>query len=145
MTDRRTVPSWLRTGFYWFVAAEFFVGFATKFWSGETMFGPAYSEKFADWGFDPNMRFVVGAIELICAILLVIPRRQARFLGAAGLVLVLTGAVTTHMIDDGPVYQEVSAPLHLVLMLGIAAVNWPADMRELFRWRRPAVSDAAAG
>ncbi|WP_210745089.1 hypothetical protein [Nocardia flavorosea] len=53
--------------------------------------------------------------------------------------------MTTHIIDDGPVYQEISAPLHLVIMLGIAAANWPADVRELVRWRRPAVSDAAAG
>ncbi|NKY35320.1 DoxX family protein [Nocardia speluncae] len=139
MSEHRTVPNWLRTGFYWLLAAEFFMGFATKFWPGETFFGPAYSEKFADWGFDPNMRYVVGAIELVCAILLVLPRREARFLGAAGLVLVLTGAVTTHVIDDGPVYQEVSAPLHLAIMLCVAAVNWPADVRDLVRWR-PATS-----
>lgn len=40
------------------------------------------------------MRFVVGALELIAAVLLVIPRRQSRFLGVAMLVLVLSGAVT---------------------------------------------------
>ncbi|WP_212761873.1 DoxX family protein [Nocardia uniformis] len=135
MITRRAVPPWVRTGFYWFLAFEFFVGFATKFWAGETFFGPAYSEKFADWGFDPNMRYLVGAIELVCAILLVIPRRQSRFLGAAGLVLLLTGAVTTHVIDDAPIYEEVSAPLHLVIMLCVVAANWPADVRELFRWR----------
>ncbi|NEW42202.1 DoxX family protein [Nocardia cyriacigeorgica] len=135
MLKRRTVPTWLRTGFYWFLAFEFFVGFATKFWPGETFFGPPYSEKFADWGFDPNMRYLVGAMELVCAILLLIPRRQSRFLGAAGLVLLLAGAVTTHVIDDAPVYEEVSAPLHLVIMLCVATVNWPAAPQELIRWR----------
>ncbi|MGY0500715.1 DoxX family protein [Nocardia sp. FBN12] len=129
------VPAWLRTGFYWFLAFEFFVGFVTKFWPGETFFGPAYAEKFADWGFDPNMRYVVGAIELVCAILLVVPRRQTRFLGAATLVLLLTGAVTTHVIDDAPVYEEVSAPLHLVIMLCVAVANWPTDVRQLLWWR----------
>ncbi|MFQ6329218.1 DoxX family protein [Nocardia sp. CWNU-33] len=116
---------------YWFLAFEFVIGFATKFWPGPTFFGPAYSEKFAEWGFDPKMRFVVGGLELIAAVLLVVPRKETRFLGAAMLVLVLTGAVTTHLIDDGAIYEEVSAPLHLVIMLVVALVNWPADWRDV--------------
>ncbi|MFC4374827.1 DoxX family protein [Nocardia halotolerans] len=137
------IPDWLRTGFYWFLALEFFVGFLTKFWPGATFFGPSYAEKFADWGFDPNMRYVVGVIELVCAILLIIPRRQTRFLGAGALVLLLTGAVTTHVIDDAPVYEEVSAPLHLMIMACVAIANWPAEVRELLRWG-PAPTERAA-
>ncbi|MFE3446692.1 DoxX family protein [Nocardia sp. NPDC059180] len=134
----RTPPAWLRTGIYWFFGFTFTMGAITKFYSGETFFGPAYSEKFAEWGFDPNMRFVAGAIELVCAILLVVPRKQTRFLGASMLVLLLTGAVTTHIIDEAPVGEEVSAPLHLVAMMIIALVNWPADWRELLPGRAPA-------
>ncbi|MFI7665057.1 DoxX family protein [Nocardia sp. NPDC049526] len=121
----------VRTGLYWFLGFEFFVGFATKFWPGSTFFGPAYSDKFAEWGFHPNMRFVVGGLELIAAVLLVLPRRESRFLGAAMLVLVLTGAVTTHLIDDAPFWQGTSAPIHLVIMIVVALANWPADWRDV--------------
>ncbi|MEV6426840.1 DoxX family protein [Nocardia sp. NPDC051463] len=72
-------------------------------------------------------------LELIAAVLLVIPRRQTRFLGAAMLVLVLTGAVTTHIIDDAPIYEEVSAPLHLTLMFVVALVTGPLTGE---RWPR---------
>ncbi|MFD0360971.1 DoxX family protein [Nocardia sp. GCM10030253] len=138
--SRRSTSAWLHTAIYWFLGFEFFVGFATKFWPGPTFFGPAYSEKFAEWGLDPNMRFVVGALELIAAVLLVIPRRQTRFVGAAMLVLVLTGAVTTHIIDDGAIYEEVSAPLHLAIMFVVALVNWPADWRAVVPLRNRMMS-----
>ena len=132
------VPPWLRTAFYWFLAAEFFVGFATKFWPGPTFFGPAYSVKFVDWGFPSWVRFVAGSIELICAILLVVPRRRFRFIGAAALVFLLTAAVTAHLIDDAPLYEEVSAPLHLVITFMVALANWPADWKDLIRPPRDA-------
>ncbi|MEV6426841.1 hypothetical protein [Nocardia sp. NPDC051463] len=56
--SRHPSSALLRSAAYWFLGFEFFVGFATKFWPGPTLFGPAYSEKFAGWGFDPNMRYV---------------------------------------------------------------------------------------
>lgn len=130
------IPPWLRTAFYWVLATAFFVGFATKFWPGPTFFGPAYSVKFVDWGFPAWFRFVAGSIELICATLLVIPRRRFRFLGAVGLVFLLTAAVTTHLIDDAPLYEEVSAPVHLVITTMVALANWPADWKDLIRPRR---------
>ncbi|MEV2268818.1 hypothetical protein [Nonomuraea africana] len=66
-------------------------------------------------------------------------RAPRRFMGAAGLVLVLTGAVTTHLIDDAPLYEEVSAPVHLVIMAALSLANWPADWRDLLRVRADAV------
>jgi hypothetical protein len=53
--------------------------------------------RLVDWGYPSWMRFVVGALEGLSAILLVIPSRRTRFLGATTLVFVLTGAVTTHI------------------------------------------------
>ncbi|WP_433597716.1 DoxX family protein [Nocardia sp. CA-135953] len=117
------------TGLYWFLGFEFFVGFATEFWPGVYVFGPAYSEKFAKWGFHQSMRFVVGGLELLAAVLLVLPRRESRFLGAA--MLVLTGAVTTHLIDDSPFWQGTSAPIHLVIMMVVALANWQAGWRDV--------------
>ncbi|MFI6166888.1 DoxX family protein [Nocardia sp. NPDC051052] len=133
----------LITGVYWFLGFEFFVGFVTKFWPGPTFFGPAYAEKFVDWGYHPNMRFVVGALELTAAVLLVIPRRESRFLGAALLVLVLTGAVTTHLVDDAPFWQGTSAPIHWVIMMIVALANWPADWRDVVPpWSRRGAAPA---
>ncbi|MFF1615443.1 DoxX family protein [Amycolatopsis sp. NPDC058278] len=129
----RVWPQRLRTAFYWFLAAEFALGAVTKFWPGPTFTGPAYSVKFADWGYPSWFRFVVGAIELVCAVLLVVPGRRPRFLAAATLVLLLTAAVTTHIVNHDELYQSVAAPTHLVIMAAIGLANWPADWRDLLR------------
>ncbi|WP_433709873.1 DoxX family protein [Nocardia sp. CA-084685] len=69
------------------------------------VFGSDYSEKFVEWGFPPKTRFVVDGLELIAAVLLVLPRRESNVSGTAMLGLVPTGAVTTHLIDDAPFWQ----------------------------------------
>ncbi|MFK4089333.1 DoxX family protein [Kribbella sp. NPDC020789] len=120
--------SWI---LYGYLAVSFTIGFATKFWPGPTFFGPAYSEKFVDWGWPSWMRFVVGALELVFGLAMLVPRRRVRFIGATGLVFVLIGAVTTHLLDTAPVYEELSAPIHLTIMIGVALANWPPDWRDL--------------
>ncbi|MFJ5073035.1 DoxX family protein [Streptomyces sp. NPDC088553] len=123
----------LMTGLYWFLALEFTLGAVTKFWPGDTVFSSAYSTKFADWGYPPWMRFAVGALEGVAAFLLVIPDRRTRFLGATTLMFVLTGAVTTHIVNDDPAIESWAAPTHLFIMGVLALANWPADWRDLLR------------
>ncbi|BCL12502.1 DoxX family protein [Micromonospora sagamiensis] len=123
----------LMTGLYWFLALEFALGAVTKYWTGDTIFSSAYSTKFVEWGYPSRMRFVVGALEGVAAILLVIPRRRTRFLGAATLMFVLTGAVTTHIVNHDPAVESWAAPAHLVIMGILALANWPADWRDLLR------------
>ncbi|MFI6595236.1 DoxX family protein [Nonomuraea sp. NPDC050536] len=118
----------LLTGFYWLLAVEFIIGAVTKYWPGPTFFGPAYSVKFVEWGYPSWFRFVIGAVEFICAILLVIPRREYRFLGAAILIVVLTGATLTHLINQNPWWESTSAPTHLAIMLVIAWTSRPPDL-----------------
>lgn len=127
------MPKRLTTVLYWFLALEFAVGAVTKYWSGDTIFGPAYSVKFADWGYPSWMRFVVGALEGIAAVLLVIPDKRTRFLAATTLILVLTGAVTTHIVNHDSAMQSWAAPTYLVAMGIVALVNWPTDWRDLLR------------
>ena len=124
-------PRQLMTSLYVLLALEFTVGAITKFLPGETLFGPPYSEKFVEWGYPSWMRFVVGALELVSAILLVIPRRRTRFLGATTLVFVLTGAVTTHIVNHDGWGESIAAPTHLVIAGVLALANWPADWRDL--------------
>jgi hypothetical protein len=121
------------TGLYWFLAFEFALGAITKCWPGGTFVGPPYSTKFVDWGYPSWMRFVVGALEGLSAILLVIPSRRTRFLGATTLVFVLTGAVTTHIINHHGLTESWAAPTHLVITGALALANWPADWRDLLR------------
>ncbi|MFB4289491.1 DoxX family protein [Nonomuraea sp. ATR24] len=123
------MPKHLKTALYWFIALQFALGAVTKYWPGDTIFGPAYSVKFADWGYPSWMRFVVGALEGVAAVLLVIPGRRTRFLGATVLMFVLTGAVTTHIVNHDPAVESWAAPTHLVIMGVIALVNWPAHWR----------------
>jgi hypothetical protein len=48
-------------------------------------------------------------------------------------VFVLTGAVTTHIVNHDELYQAIMAPTHLVIMGILALANWPSDCRDLFR------------
>lgn len=128
------------TGVYWFVASQFALGAITKYWPGETFFGPPYAVQFVEWGYPSWMRFVIGALEGLSAVLLVIPSRRARFLGATTLAFVLTGAVTTHIISPDGLSESWAAPTYLVIAGALALANWPADWRDLLRAvTRPAV------
>jgi hypothetical protein len=129
----RIRPRHLVTALYWFLACEFAVGAVTKFMPGETFFGPPYSVKFVEWGYPSWMRFVVGGLELFSAALLLIPSRRARFLGATTLVFVLTGAVTTHIVNHDPWAESFAAPAHLVVTGALALATWPADWRDVLR------------
>lgn len=53
-------------------------------------------ENFARWGYPGWFMYVVGAIGLVCAVLVLIPK--TRSLGAAGLVSAMIGAAGTHVI-----------------------------------------------
>ena len=113
-----------------FLALEFTVGAVTKYWPGETFFGPAYSVKFTEWGYPSWFRFVVGTVEIIGATLLVVPRGWTRFLGSCVLVTLLIGAVTTHLVNQDLLYQSVSAPVHLVIMAAVAWAHRPHLVRD---------------
>ncbi|MFD5411564.1 DoxX family protein [Streptomyces nojiriensis] len=121
----------LLTGLCWFLAFEFVLGAVTKFWPGDTIFSSAYSVKFVEWGYPSWMRFVVGVLEGAAAVLLAIPGRRTRFLGATTLMFVLTGAVTTHIVNHDPAVESWAAPTHLLIMGILALANWPADWRDL--------------
>jgi uncharacterized membrane protein YphA (DoxX/SURF4 family) len=125
----------LLTGLYWFLALEFAVGAATKFYPGATFFGPPYSVKFVDWGYPSWFRFIVGAGELLAAVLLVIPERRFRFMGAATLVVILVGAVITHIANQDPLAESISAPVHLAITAALAWTSRPANWRELWTQR----------
>ncbi len=125
------IHAWRRRlliGLCWFIALEFFVFAPFKFYPGGVLGWPSYPEKFVAWGYPAWFSFVVGGGELLAAFMLVLPRR--RFLGAAVLVIILVGAIATHVINHDSFADSVSAPVHLVLAGVVALAFWPADWRE---------------
>src|SRR5260221_14615722 len=87
----------LSTGLCWFIAVEFFFFAPFKFSPVGVLGYPSYFEKFVNWGYPAWFSVVIGACELVAAVLLTLPRR--RFLGGVMLVAILTGAGATRIGD----------------------------------------------
>ena len=137
-TERHSSQWRLITGLCWFIAVQLFVFGPLKF-SPVGFFGyPSYPEKFVAWGYPSWFSFVVGACEIFAGVMLILPRR--RFLGAAVMLFVLTGAIATHIINRDSLRDSIAAPTMLVLSAIVALATWPAHWRELFAFgRREAV------
>lgn len=138
---RAKSPAWRRrlfTGLLVWMVFSFTVGALTKYYWGETFFGPSYEVKFEDWGYPSWFRFLVGTGELVGAALLI--GRRRRFPGALLLAVITAGATVTHLANPDPIGQEISAPLHLVLSLIVAWVARPTggSDRRVLRRRTPA-------
>ncbi|HEU5369767.1 MAG TPA: DoxX family protein [Ktedonobacterales bacterium] len=123
MWQRRLV-----TGLAWFVAVAYLFLAPFKFSPVGILGWPSYYVKFVQWGYPAWVSPVVGGVEIFAAVLLLLPRR--RFLGAGMLVLLMTGAVTTHLVDHDMLADNFSSPVMLVLVSIVALANWPADWRE---------------
>jgi uncharacterized membrane protein YphA (DoxX/SURF4 family) len=130
----------LLNGLCWFMALEFVVGGATKFVPDSTPVVPDYAEKFVAWGYPSWFRFLVGAAEIVAAGLLV--NRRTRFLAGGMLVVILVGAVVTHVANQDPVGQAIAAPTHLLLA---AIVAWSYRDQLLSFLRQPAPAQHAPG
>jgi len=83
--------------------------------SGKLMSRPQWIELFRNWGFPDKFYLVIGALELVGAIGLVIPRIAGY--AAAGLILIMIGAALTNLINgDG---LQVLRPLIFMAFLGL--------------------------
>jgi uncharacterized membrane protein YphA (DoxX/SURF4 family) len=131
--ERRRRRRWV-SGLSWFVAVELFLFAPMKFYPGGAFGYPSYYEKFENWGYAGWFSYVIGAGELLSAVMLVLPRR--RFLGAALMVFILIGAITTHIINRDTLADSIAAPIHLVLVGIVALATWPADWKDLLRLGR---------
>ena len=142
LKQTRIFPHRLSTGLCWFIAVECFFLAPFKFSPVGVLGWPSYFVKFVHWGYPAWFSPVIGACELFGALMLTLPRR--RFLGAVILVAILTGAVTTHIVDHDMLADNFSSPIMLVLAVIAALTHWPADWREPLRFGPlKASSDAA--
>lgn len=72
---------------------------------------------FARWGYPGFMIYLIGTFEVLGAIGLLIPRLAS--LAALGLIVIMLGAVYTH-ISHGE-YSMAPVPLVVLLLLGVVA------------------------
>jgi putative oxidoreductase len=80
--------------------------------------GRPYDQQFVAWGYPAWARLVVGAAEVMGALGLLLPR--TRFLAAAGLTVLMLGAIATHLRAGEVAY----APIPLALGALTAGVAW---------------------
>lgn len=91
-TRFRTIAAWTLSVL---LAALFLMSGYGKLTNGQTTGGLSFDEQFVAWGLPAWFRFPVGLAEVAGAIGVLVPR--LRFYAAAGLTLVMGGAVLTHL------------------------------------------------
>ena len=75
---------------------------------------PSWVSRFNAWGFPDNFYIVIGVIELLCGVLLFVPKLAG--FGAVVLIIVMVGATITHLIHGE---TQVVTTLILMTLLGI--------------------------
>lgn len=101
--------------------------------SGSSKLGGAeqHVKGFAHWGHPDWFRLVIGTIEVVAAILLLIPRFA--FFGASALIVVMTGAIYTHLgraTGEGGMAAVAAVLLALLILVTFARRPGAARSRE---------------
>ena len=87
---------------------------------------PGVIQMFRDFGYPDRFYMVIGVVELLGAILLLIPAVAAY--GASALAAVMLGAAATHLVNDEP--RRVGLTLVLfALLLIVGYIRRPAFLR----------------
>lgn len=132
MTAESGKPKWKVIGLWVLcalLAATFLMAGGTKL-AGQQM----HIDSFARWGYPQWFRLVVGAVELVGAGLLLIPRTAVY--GAAALAVMMCGAVYTHLANaEAP---GVVAPL--VLLALVALVGYARRPERLMKTQSEAAT-----
>jgi len=83
--------------------------------SGKLLSRPQWIEMFRNWGFPDKFYLVVGALEVLGAVGLLIPRLVGY--AAAGLFALMIGAAATHLINGEGL--QVLRPITLMIFLAL--------------------------
>lgn len=109
---RKTIALWVLSGL---LAAVYLLAGGSKLAGAEQ-----HVQGFARWGWPDWLRLAIGAVEVISAVLLLVPR--VAFLGASALVVVMAGAIYTHLFRATGEAGMAVVPL---VLLGLnALVAW---------------------
>lgn len=105
----KTVGLWVLSGL---LAALFLMAGGSKLAGAEE-----HVQGFARYGWPDWMRLVVGAVEVVSAVLLLIPR--AAFFGGGALIVVMAGATYTHLFRAT---GEGGQAIFTIILLGLLAL-----------------------
>ena len=85
----------------------------------EKFVNPIWARRFQAWGYPDHFYQLIGALEVLGALSLLVPRLAGY--GAAGLMVIMVGAGATHLVHGEK--QWVSPAVFLVLLSIIAVVR----------------------
>ncbi len=94
--------------------------------SGKLMSDPEIVENFKRWDMPNNSHYIIGALEILGAIGLLIPRLAG--LAAVGLILLMVGALFTH-ITHGEIFEVMPMLALLVIILAGVVVYFRNPMK----------------
>jgi uncharacterized membrane protein YphA (DoxX/SURF4 family) len=83
--------------------------------TGKLSNNPVVIQMFEGWGYPEGFHFLIGIIELILAVLLLIPKTLR--ISIIGISMILIGAAITHLIND-PIL-ELIRPSIFAILLGV--------------------------
>ena len=81
---------------------------------GAAKLGGEWIGRFEQWGYRPNFSIFIGCLELAGALTLVIPATSAW--AALGLILIMFGALETHLVEAN--WFAAAAPASMIGLLG---------------------------
>ena len=93
------------------------------------LFDPGWVGRFASWGYSETFLYLIAVLEIAGAIGILIPRLAPY--AAAGLIVIMFGAMYTHLTHDQGVWWNVA----YVVVLGTVG---------LYRWQHRTISQATA-
>lgn len=82
---------------------------------------PMWSNQFAVWGYSDLFMYVVASIEMIIALLIFI--KQTRIPALIALIVLLCGAIYTHVANQDP-YESVTAIFLIGLSIATIGFQW---------------------
>lgn len=108
------------------ILSLFFAGGA----AGKLVGSQEMVEAFHAWGYPEWFMYMVGAVEILGAMLLLFPRKNMlgapfRFWGALGLAVIMVGAVGTHIVHAE--YLSALLPVGLMALLAGMATSAKPD------------------
>ncbi|MGD9629634.1 MAG: DoxX family protein [Pyrinomonadaceae bacterium] len=107
MTKGKSIISWI---IQILIAALFLM------MGGQKLMGEAeVTANFARWGFPSFMQYIIGFFEVLGAVGLLIPRLAG--LAATGLILILIGALATHLMHSE--FGMAPVPVAVMILLGV--------------------------
>lgn len=78
-------------------------------------------EMFENWGYPDRFHLFIGVIELILAILILIPKTLK--IAIIGITLILIGALFTHLIND-PISEIIRPIIFFIFLSGVYIINY---------------------